>query len=256
MSRPVAIVSGAARNVGKGIAAKLLQGNYRVYLLDINQELLDSCIESFNYDQAIGCPVDITNKAALKKCIEDIYQENQRIDVLVNNAVVRPTGTYKQDFLDLSDDYLSVFIQQNIDAFVCLSKYCASYMTKNKSGSIINISSNGAIQAHRRMIPYDTVKGAMEAFTRALALELAPYNVRVNTVRTVAVAEEGKLDQDYEAGLGAQIPVGRIARPHDVAAMVAHLCSDESSFLTGQIYNVDGGMLVQSRPPALDLPAG
>ena len=254
MNQPVAIISGAARNVGKGIAKKLLQDNYIVYLLDINTDNLNTCIASLDNTQAIACPIDITDKEAVKKIIDDIYDSNQRIDVLVNNAVIRPAGTYKQDFFDLEDEYISEFITKNIDAFIRLSKYCAAHMRKQKNGSIINISSNGAILAHRKMIPYDTVKGAMEAFTRALALELAPMNIRVNTVRTIAVAEAGMLEEEFENNLGAMVPMGRIARPADVAGMVAYLCSQDAQFLTGQVYNIDGGMLIQSRPPALDLP--
>ena len=109
MNQPVAIISGAARNVGKGIAKKLLQDNYVVYLLDINTDNLNTCIASLDNTQAIACPIDITDKEAVKKIIDDIYDSNQRIDVLVNNAVIRPAGTYKQNFFSIDNERFPAF---------------------------------------------------------------------------------------------------------------------------------------------------
>jgi enoyl-[acyl-carrier-protein] reductase (NADH) len=118
-------------------------------------------------------------------------------------------------------------------------------------GSVVNISSHGAVRAHRNRIAYDAVKGAMDAFTRAVALDLAPWGIRVNTVRPGAIAvDRGPGDPpDPRAADADQIPLGRMGTPADIAAAVAFLASDQAGYITGQGVTVDGGLGAQARPP-------
>jgi 3-oxoacyl-[acyl-carrier protein] reductase len=122
-----------------------------------------------------------------------------------------------------------------------------------KPGSIVNLSSFGADRPHRQHIPYDTSKGGVEAFTRAVAVDLGPWGIRVNAVRpgTIGVADD-PLWGDRVDVRSANIPLGRVGTPPDVASLVAFLGSPDSAYITGQSLTVDGGMTIQARPPATE----
>ncbi|MGO4749465.1 SDR family NAD(P)-dependent oxidoreductase, partial [Streptomyces sp. 2MCAF27] len=119
-----------------------------------------------------------------------------------------------------------------------------------KPGTVVNISSHAAARAHRNHIPYDTVKGGVDSFTRAVAVDLAPWNIRVNALRPGSV-EVDTSDPDPQARhfRAAQIPLNREGTPDDIATSAVYLASDLSQWVTGQVFNVDGGMAAQARPP-------
>ena len=125
-------------------------------------------------------------------------------------------------------------------------------MAKKGGGSIINMSSGGATQAHRSFTAYDASKGGIEALTRAMALDLGPYNIRVNALMPGSIDTAG-LDEDERALRGVNIPSGRIGDPYDMTGPALFLASEDSAYVTGDVIKVDGGMLAQQRSATVDI---
>jgi len=125
-------------------------------------------------------------------------------------------------------------------------------MARAGSGVIINMSSGGASRAHRAFTAYDAAKGGIEAFTRALALDLGPYGIRVNALMPGSIDTSG-LNPDERTLRGENIPMGRIGEPADMTGPALFLASEESGYVTGDIIKVDGGMLAQQRSATVDI---
>jgi NAD(P)-dependent dehydrogenase (short-subunit alcohol dehydrogenase family) len=123
-------------------------------------------------------------------------------------------------------------------------------------GSIINISSFAAARSHRNMAAYDASKGGMEAMTRAMAIDLGPFGIRVNVLGPGAIHTEefAEAGEDARIRRGQTVPLGRVGYPEDIAGAVAFLASDDASYITGQCLYVDGGILAQLRSPQVDSP--
>jgi 3-oxoacyl-[acyl-carrier protein] reductase len=254
----VALVTGAARNVGKGVALRFAREGARVIANDVNAQALSEMVDSARRDglDIVPAVADIADGEAVARMVADAVDRFGAVDVLVNNAVIHPNRGERGPFLTVPPEGWHDFLTRNLDALYLVTSAVARIMAKNRRGSIVNISSNGAILAHRRSIPYDTLKGALEAFTRALAVDLAPWQVRVNALRPIAVAEPAPPGSDADARhrrMSEMVPLGRIARPSDVAGACVYLASDDAAFVTGQVWNIDGGMLEQSRPPQLEI---
>jgi 3-oxoacyl-[acyl-carrier protein] reductase len=125
-------------------------------------------------------------------------------------------------------------------------------MAANGGGAIVNLSSGGARAAHRGMVAYDASKGGVEAMTRALALDLAPYGIRVNALAPGAIDVWG-LDEEERARRGETVPLGRVGTPDDLAGPAVFLASDDARYVTGVVISVDGGLLAQQRSPQVDI---
>jgi NAD(P)-dependent dehydrogenase (short-subunit alcohol dehydrogenase family) len=259
LQKKVALVTGAARNVGRGVALRLAREGAHVLLNDIDRDaiarLVSACKdEGLSVSAAVA---DITDEASVKAMIDTAVQRHGSLDILVNNAVIHTASRGEHGpFLKVTTAGWREFISRNLDAVFFTSQQAARVMARQKHGSIINISSNGAVRPHRQRIAYDTMKGAVESFTLALAVDLAPWQVRVNALRPCVIADSAEPGTDAAARqdrLAQMNPMGRIARPADLAWAVVFLSADEASYITGQILNIDGGMLTQSRPPQLEL---
>ena len=125
-------------------------------------------------------------------------------------------------------------------------------MAKQGSGSIINISSGGATRAHRCFVSYDAAKGGIEAMTRAMALDLGPYGVRVNYLVPGAIDTSG-IDEEGRRLRGANVPLGRVGEPDDLSGAAVFLASHDARYITGQSIVIDGGMLSQQRSATVDI---
>lgn len=254
----VALVTGAARNVGRGIALRFAREGAHVVLNDIDADGIDRLVALCEKEKlSIGPALaDCSEGDAMREVIDRAARERGSLDVLVNNAVIHAHKGERGVFLKVTAQGWREFTRRNLDALFFTTQHAARVMAKQRRGSIINISSNGAVQAHRQRIAYDTVKGAVEAFTRAAAVDLAPWGVRVNALRPCAISDEqppGSEKEKLYRRLGEMIPMGRIARPADAAWAAVFLASDEAEFVTGEVINIDGGMLVQSRPPQMEI---
>ncbi len=251
----VALVTGAAQNVGKGVTECLARSGATVIMMDRSEETLNNTAEEFKQEGLAVEPRvgDLADPESIRALFAHIAQTRNRLDILVNNAVIGPNRGERGPLLSMKFEGWHTFMSQNMDALFLLSQQAAFLMCQNRSGSIINISSNGAAQAHRQRNAYDALKGGLEAFTRAIAVDLAPWQVRVNVLRPCVISDQGVEEKPILQRLGNMIPMGRVAHPRDVGWAAAYLSDDRAGFITGQVLNIDGGMLVQSRPPELEL---
>ena len=170
------------------------------------------------------------------------------VDVLVNNAALVATTRH---FLEADEDWWDRVQAVNLKgAFYC-SLRAARIMVRRGSGAIISMSSGGATKAHRGNVAYNAAKGGIEAMTRAIALDLAPYGVRVNAVvpgliRTYVITDEDAAER------GRVVPLGRLGVPEDLAGPTVFLATDDARYITGTTLVVDGGVLVQQRSTPVD----
>ena len=155
-------------------------------------------------------------------------------------------------FLTADKAWWDMIIGVNLTGtFLCCLK-ASHIMAKQGSGSIINMSSGGATKAHHAFVAYDATKGGMEAMTRALALDLGPYGIRINSLVPGSIDTTG-IDEEGRKLRGVNVPMGRIGEPADMTGAAVFLASDDSAYITGQRTVVDGGMLAQQRSATVDI---
>jgi 3-oxoacyl-[acyl-carrier protein] reductase len=190
---------------------------------------------------------DLSTRAGAQQVFDAAVTRFGRIDLLVNNAAL--TGS--KPFLRLDEETFHTSTELNLRMIYYLSHLVAHHMVAAGGGSIIHISSVGGLRAHRGLAGYDASKGAIDALTRAMAVELAPHNIRVNTVAPGATLRRPFHERQHQFIENAQkmVPLGRMGTGSDVGAAVAFLASDAASYITGQILYVDGGITAQLVPP-------
>ena len=259
----VALVTGAGRNIGRAIALRLAAEGAAVAVSDLDDVAAKEVVEVLRADghAAVAVCGDASDPATVDRLFDEVEAALGPVDALVNNAYARVGRTSFQPFLQVDIADWQSFMAANTSMFFASSQRMSRTLAQTGApGTIVNVSSHGAARAHREHIPYDSVKGAMESFTRAIAVDLAPWNIRVNCVRPGSIAVEGeKLDwADSDDVRSTQIPLGRPGRVGDVASAILYLTSAESAYVTGQVFNIDGGMAAQARAPQVEphWPAG
>jgi NAD(P)-dependent dehydrogenase (short-subunit alcohol dehydrogenase family) len=176
------------------------------------------------------------------------------LDIVVNNAA---WASPQAHILEMDEQHWDTVIRTNLKSVYLHCHRAANIMVdQGTRGTIVNISSFAAARAHRYMAAYDATKGGMEAMTRSMAIDLAPFGIRLNVVGPGAIHTEEYEPAGEEARLrrGQTVPLGRVGYPADIAGAVAFLVSDDASYITGQVLYVDGGMLAQLRSPQVDAP--
>ena len=247
----VAIVTGSAKGIGAAIANRFGSEGANVVVADVNVEGAKSTADAINSagGTAIAVTVDVADEQSVDALFEKTVSEFGTVDVLVNNAgLISPM----KHFLTADKAWWDKIIGVNLTGTFLCSLAAGTIMAKKGFGSIINLSSGGATKAHRCFVAYDATKGGIEAMSRAMALDLGPYGVRVNilvpgSIDTTGINEEGKKLR------GANIPLGRIGDPTDLTGAAVFLASADSSYITGQAIVVDGGMLAQQRSATVDI---
>lgn len=250
----VAVVTGAARGIGLGIAQRLAEEGCRVVMNDIDQATLTAAAEMLaEAHDILAVPGDITDENKVKDLFERAAAAWGGLDILVNNAA-RLVKRRWLSAVDLAD--FDEMMRVNIRGVYLCSRTAAVYMARRDRGAIINISSVGANRAFRGQVAYITSKGAVEAMTRALAMDLAPYGIRVNGIGPGMIAANGwKNVAPEEAERRRRIPpLGREGFPDDIAAAVLFLASSEAGYITGQTLYVDGGLTCQLYSPDFEIP--
>ncbi len=250
----VAVITGAAKGIGQGIAIRLAREGMRVVAADIDAESLALTANSL---QDLGAQIlafhgDLSKSEDILQLFDVTLDKMQTVDLLVNNAA----DLQRRSLLDEHEALLDLQLATNIRGPYLCSQHAAAIMRAAGGGSIVHISSVGAIRAHHRGLPYDVTKGAINAMTHAMAIDLGRYQIRVNAVgpgvtrthRTKAQPD----DPSYQATAG-RIPLGRFGTVADIGAMVAFLASTEASYITGQVFYVDGGITAQLSPPGQSL---
>ena len=251
-----AIVTGASRGIGRGIARRLAEEGARLILVARGAEALREAVEDIKREggEAVAVVGDVGLRADVERALSTAVQAYGSLDIVVNNAAWASPIAH---FLEMTEEHWDQVIQANLKSLYLYGHGAANIMVdRGIAGSIVNISSFAAARSHRYMAAYDASKGGLEALTRAMAVDLAPFGIRVNTVGPGAIHTEEFESHGPEAKAkrGETVPLGRVGEPEDVAGAVAFLASDDASYITGQKIYVDGGMLAQLRSPQVDAP--
>jgi NAD(P)-dependent dehydrogenase (short-subunit alcohol dehydrogenase family) len=251
-SGKVAIVSGGARGIGRAAARKLAGEGASVVICSDREEQVEETVTALREEglEVRGVRADVTSSADMKKLMDLASETYGGVDVLVNSAGVQRYGTVVETEEEVWDEVLDA----NLKGVYLASRYAIPEMRKRGGGAIVNLSSVQAFASQTGVAAYTASKGGINALTRAMALDHAGENIRVNAVCPASVdtpmlrwsADLFKGDKSVEETLedwGRMHPLGRVARPEEVAEVIAFLASARASFITGGDYKVDGGML-------------
>jgi 3-oxoacyl-[acyl-carrier protein] reductase len=190
---------------------------------------------------------DLSRTEEIDRLFDATIERFGAIDVLVNNAADLRRSRVLDEHAEMLDTQLAINVRS---PYLC-SQRAASDMRRHEGGSIVNISSVGAIRAHHRGLPYDVTKGAINAMTLAMAVDLGEYGIRVNAVGpgvTFTDRTDTLVDAESRQTTNGRIPLRRSGTVHDISSMVAFLASSDASYVTGQIIYVDGGITAQLSP--------
>ncbi len=241
----VALVTGAARGIGKAIALTLARGGANVVVTDVDQEGAQRVAQEIQGlgRKAQAIQADVSQREAVQQLVSEAVSLFGRIDILVNNAGIIRRGT----FLDHKPEEWNKVLSVNLGGTFNCAQEVAPLMIKQGGGKIINISSVVGKMGDIASAPsYGTSKGAINTFTKSLARELAPHGINVNAVAPHAI--ETEMSQEWSEEKRRQIveaiPLKRLGQPEEVAEVVAFLVSDGAGFITGQILDVNGGYLM------------
>ncbi len=243
MARKTVLVTGASRGIGKAIAVKFAKKNYNVAINCVrSQERLMQTkkeIESYQVP-CLALMGDMGDLTQCEKLFEQIKKQFGGLDVLVNNAGISYIGLLQ----DMKSEDWDRIVRTNLTSAFNLSKLAIPDMVARKYGKIINISSVWGNAGAACEVAYSATKGGINAFTKALAKELAPSNIQVNAVACGAIDTEMNqfLEEDELIGLIEEIPAGRLGNAEEVADLVYHL-GYKNSYLTGQVIGLDGGWI-------------
>lgn len=254
----VAVITGAAKGMGFGCAKKFLTMGATVVLVDRDEEGLANASALLVGANSTFAPritskvIDVSLNDSVKAGITEVENALGRIDYLINCAGIQTYGTVLETDEELWDKTLNV----NVKSMFLMAKYAIPVMQRNRSGSIVNISSVQSLANQKGVVAYATSKGAINSLTRALAIDNAEFGIRVNAVlpgsidtpMLRAAAESFRGEKPLEEVLGdwgSSHPIGRIGTIDEVAELVAFLASERASFITGSSYVIDGGLMVQ-----------
>ncbi len=247
----VAVVTGAGRGIGLGIVRRLAVEGMRVVLFDIDGPSLDVVSAGLDAERTLAVEGDIGVLADVDRLFSSTVERFGTVDLVVNNAA----DLGRREVIDEHQELLDLQLAVNVvGPYVC-SQRAAAIMATNQDGVgggvIVNLSSVGATRAHHDGVPYDVTKGAIDAMTRAMAVDLGRHGIRVNAVAPgVTITHRSTTLPDSPAGrtMIDGIPLRRFGSVGDIAATVAFLASDDASYITGQVLVVDGGITAQLSP--------
>ena len=252
-----AVITGGAQGIGGGIARRFAAEGANVMIADINEAAANETIQAreAKSGQAQFFPTDVSDAAQVEQLFEAALAAFGRLDILVNNAGLVHGPDAVCHFLEMPVEMWHKLISINLNGHFYCARQAARIMAKQGNGGcIINMSSGGATRAHRQMVAYDTTKGGIEAFTRALALDLAPWQIRVNALVPGAIAVESRTPVGKESSVQPRdvIPLARLGTTAEVSGAALYLASTDAAYVTGHILFIDGGLTAQLRSPAVD----
>lgn len=243
----VAIVTGAARGIGKAIADKFVREGARVMITDVRKEQLDATASELRASGTVEALVaDVTVADDARRIVDETVQRFGRIDVLVNNAGIASFEPFLEHTEQSWDQTMSVDLK---GVFLVGQAVARQMVNQGDGGSIINMASTNGILGESLLAAYNAAKAGVILLTKTMAIELGPHNIRTNAVcpgfiLTELAAESGA-DESFITEYIKKIPLGRYGKPEDVANLCAFLASDESSFINGAPIIIDGGQLAE-----------
>ena len=239
----VAVVTGGSRGIGRAIVRAFVKEGARVAVVyKGNQQAAEALVAEVAQGggTALALQADVSNPEDVKRCVERVEKEWGRFDILVNNA-----GVIRDDlFVRMEPEAWHAVLQTNLGGVYNFCHALAYPMMRQRRGRIINVSSVAAEFVNMGQTNYAASKGAINAFTRALAMELAGRNVTVNAIAPGFIETDMSEAVRNKAGdlIQKKIPMKRLGQPEDVARVAVFLASDDAAYITGQVLTVDGGL--------------
>ena len=240
------VVTGAASGLGKAIVEKFLEEGSKVIIVDINEDAGHELSENLG-SRTLAVSADVGDANSVENLQKSIFESFEKVDIVVNNAGVTHLPTPLDEVTE--EDFDRVF-RVNCKSVYLMAKAFVPNMKNRGSGSILNIASTAGVSPRPNLNWYNSSKGWMNTATRTMAVELAPFGVRVNAVNPVAsetpllASFMGEDTPEMRQKFLSTIPLGRFAQPEDIANAACYLSSDEASMVTGVCMQVDGGRCI------------
>ena len=244
LKNKIAIITGAASGFGKGIAKKFTEEGARIIMVDINSRLLKNTSKYLNQDYFIA---DVSKSSSFKSLSGYVYKKYKTVDIIINNAGI----THKPKPMEkVTEEEFDKVLNVNAKSVYYCGKFIIPRMKKQKKGVVLNVASTAGLSPRPKLNWYNASKGWMITATKAMAIELAAYNVRVNAIAPVAGLTPllksfmGGNTRKKKQSFLSTIPIGRFSTPQDMGNAASFLCSDEATMITGVVLEVDGGRCI------------
>ena len=239
MPSKTALVTGAARGIGLAIASRLAADGARVALLDLDGAAADAAAKKVG-GGAIALSADVTKAAEIDSAVDRVVDAWGRLDILVNNAGI--TGR-SFPIWELSDEDWHRVIDADLTSVFLCCRAAVKVMLRQGGGRIINIASIAGKEGNATLVPYSAAKAGVIGLTKALAKEVCTRGILVHAIAPAVIGTEllRQMEKSTVDLLVSKIPMGRVGRPEEVAALAAWLASDECSFTTGAVHDLSGG---------------
>jgi NAD(P)-dependent dehydrogenase (short-subunit alcohol dehydrogenase family) len=239
--RKIAIVTGGASGIGLAIATEFVKNNIETIVIGRDQDKLDKAKEQLG-DLCETISFDLGKREAIPQLIQEISNRRGRIDILVNNAGIN----MKKEFCEVTDEDFDTVLHTNLKSVFSISREVAKVMIEAGGGSIINISSMASQYGIPKVIAYTASKTALDGMTRAMATELSPKGIRVNSIAPGFIATDMSAkalnnDPERKQKVISRTPIGHLGEPSDIGTTAVFLVSDAAKYITGVILPVDGG---------------
>lgn len=238
------MITGCNRGIGKEAVRLFAERGYNlICCIRKDNEEFSAFISELKENNKIDADIlyfDMTDEDSIKDALKPILKSRRQIDVLINNAGIATGG-----FLQMTSmKQLKEVFQINYFSHVLITQLITKLMMRQKSGCIVNMGSVAGLDNFAGYTAYGASKAAMMSFTRTIARELAPYNIRVNAIAPglTDTGMAGQMEEKAWKEMVARTDMNRLGKPYEIAQMMLFLASDEASFITGQVYRVDGGM--------------